>query len=1019
MFREHLGSLLLGTQKKGWRGMTKYDHVTPRHGAWAVVSALCASLCLAVATPAHAGKVGVAAAVNPDAFSSLSGVPNKQLNIGKSIFYNERIKTTTSGLVQVLLVDGSTFTVGPNSNLVIDKFVYDPKKKTGELVATFSKGSMRFIGGKLSKNAGGVKVNTPSGALAIRGGMFQGNTQKKIYSFLYGHSLTFRGRNGQTQTIFQPGYTLDLSRGGANVRPTTPEDTNVFMQALSSPATNTASTNSGNNGGEQQAGGGSETGGLTQTVSLQNLISDATSDATATEIDEQLAKQEQQAKNDPPVDPVVEDPPVDPEPLVVELRVLTPPDNYTAYGNRVPDPESAGILGGDDDPNVTADDFIWTFTIEDGRVVGNITGLVGTAEDGEGTVKLSPVGVNFPAVLDCLEIGICPVTDATISKDGVTKTYQGLAVLRNDFYVYDLVKTEEVDEGLPQTVLAFGGKGYDFGTPSGRTFTFLLTPDIQSESFAPFSNGGTAPVVEDDLNTPQPFVTPLLFKEKTDGTPESEAVWLQTSLYIKTTPRDDEAETEFDQQSFVNIALGGIDAETGGLVGARRGGSQVGGYDYQEEPQFPSCNDGVCNEPLSEKKSVVVVVRQPGEYSFSGDIASLADPDGSHFLGKDDPNLVLGFDSTGEVHNIAQDTSYDAADEFVGSTYHVAVGIGTLPPQSQSFDGTFDGYAAGMVESEIPAAGFTNSAASKDAGDFQIGFDKDANTLWADITVFDTATDVVDSYQLKLGDRGAEPQNRSAYVDDLHYAAIESGSGDAVTPFETASAASYLVSGDQLGVTQFFPETFDPQGVNADGSTYRPFCNDCDFIKWGAWGARVAFDNGDGTTGYVDNVHLGWWVAGDITPLVSLEALAAAGAEATYAGNAIGNVASRINSEAWSTYVAAGKLNMNWNFAERAGDFEIGKFDKANFPSSGGLTFRGDLSRPGEIQSHFAGNISGSLPNSAGNLSGVARGSFVNDRQGNLARGVIGNWNVGGNNYKATGIFAGSGRPPVPGPVPQ
>src|SRR5690554_4215858 len=90
------------------------------------------SLGFAAATgSAQADKVGVAAAVNPDAFSSLSGTPNQQLNIGKSIFYNERINTTASGLVQVLLIDGSTFTVGPNSDLVIDKFVYDPRKKTG------------------------------------------------------------------------------------------------------------------------------------------------------------------------------------------------------------------------------------------------------------------------------------------------------------------------------------------------------------------------------------------------------------------------------------------------------------------------------------------------------------------------------------------------------------------------------------------------------------------------------------------------------------------------------------------------------------------------------------------------------------------------------------------------------------------------------------------------------------------------------------------------------------------------
>ena len=73
--------------------------------------------------------------------------------------------------MQVLLVDGSTFTVGPGSDLVIDKFVYDPKKGTGQIAASFSKGVMRFVGGKISKNEGGVTVNTPAGALAIRGGI--------------------------------------------------------------------------------------------------------------------------------------------------------------------------------------------------------------------------------------------------------------------------------------------------------------------------------------------------------------------------------------------------------------------------------------------------------------------------------------------------------------------------------------------------------------------------------------------------------------------------------------------------------------------------------------------------------------------------------------------------------------------------------------------------------------------------------------------------------------------------------
>ena len=58
----------------------------PRGRLWGVsaTALLCLSLGLAALTgPAEAEKVGVAAAVNPDAFSSLSGSPQTQLNIGK------------------------------------------------------------------------------------------------------------------------------------------------------------------------------------------------------------------------------------------------------------------------------------------------------------------------------------------------------------------------------------------------------------------------------------------------------------------------------------------------------------------------------------------------------------------------------------------------------------------------------------------------------------------------------------------------------------------------------------------------------------------------------------------------------------------------------------------------------------------------------------------------------------------------------------------------------------------------
>ena len=202
--------------------------MTHRLSTLLLASASVAALSLAwVPSPALAEKVGVTSAVNPDAYSD--GAPVK---IGASVFYNQRINTDGSGLVQVLLVDGSTFTVGPGSDLVIDKFVYDPKKNKGEVVATFSKGMLRFVGGKISKNEGGVKINTPTGALAIRGGMAY--MTDRLYAFIYGDELVYKSfANGVVSRAFEIGTVIEVTSKGAITRPVFPYEIAKFMKAFS------------------------------------------------------------------------------------------------------------------------------------------------------------------------------------------------------------------------------------------------------------------------------------------------------------------------------------------------------------------------------------------------------------------------------------------------------------------------------------------------------------------------------------------------------------------------------------------------------------------------------------------------------------------------------------------------------------------------------------------------------------------------------------------------------------------
>jgi len=992
----------------------------------------------ASAGSARADKVGVAAAVEPDAFSSLSGTPNKQLNIGKSIFYNERINTTASGLVQVLLVDGSTFTVGPNSNLVIDKFVYDPNKKSGTLVATFSKGTMRFIGGKLSKNEGGVKVNTPAGALAIRGGMFQGHVSggHGTFSFLYGVSLTY-SNHGQTQTVYEPGYTLDTSSGTPTIRPTTPEDIQFVQSALSGPGTTVV--------------GGSSTPPvnnnipLTDTVSLQDLISDA----NQTQVQDNLQRDETPTTpTGTPTTPTGTPTTPAPTPVPITFRVLGSPGAYTAFpGTSEYTTNDAGVLGGGNHgdnpgPGPFTDDFTWTFSIVNGRFTGTVSGLLDancTNKDCTTieTHTISPAKVDFPAsfpAATCLN-GICPVTNGKITQNGVTQNYAGIAVLKQDFFAYQVLAGHYVpniglvadDSENPDPLLLIGGTRHQFDAPSGKLFTFQLTQDItQPDAFGPFASSDSTP------NGGTGAISPLLLLEQDNGGQEdsSHAVWLQTSFLV-----GDKDSPSFGE-SFVNIALGEWSPDSG-MTGARRGGSDL----------------------------------NTNNYSFSGDIASLAGPDGGHFLGSGDPNVVVGFDSTG-THNIGRDTPLNpdgtSVEQQSGSTYHVGVGTGTIEPRQQT-SGTFKGYAAGFMQ-QAGAEGAPATLMSTSPGDVKLSLDATTNTMTASINVGN-----VDSYG-EHADRlstllnlppeasnalfhllGAQPTLRenlefggsadnSAFIDNAIFAAFEKPGASTidetvqvthtetvqvphsefvwVTHTKTSWGHTYTYRALELQTTwttethtyqtpetqTYHPDDIQSYFVSADainanavlfpGQTVegpngleqkRAFCQNCSFIKWGAWGTRTSYTNYNEQQVNADT-HLGWWIAGDV---VSGSDMPLTGT-ASYAGDAIGTVASKQNGS-WNQYVATGDMNMDWNFAARGGTLSISHFD--------GKSFSGPMFAPGRA------NFSGPLGNLNTGIIGSASGSFVGSPgHGLTPAGVIGNFGVGNiqNTWKANGIFGGT-----------
>jgi hypothetical protein len=123
-----------------------------------------------VQTSGFAQEIGSAGAVNPASTGMPPGRPTRVLELGARVIHKERIRTTGSGSVQLIFLDKTTLNIGPNSDIVIDEFVYDPNRGSGQMAVSMAKGVLRFVGGNVS-HAGGATVKTPAATLGIRGGV--------------------------------------------------------------------------------------------------------------------------------------------------------------------------------------------------------------------------------------------------------------------------------------------------------------------------------------------------------------------------------------------------------------------------------------------------------------------------------------------------------------------------------------------------------------------------------------------------------------------------------------------------------------------------------------------------------------------------------------------------------------------------------------------------------------------------------------------------------------------------------
>lgn len=876
-------------------------------------------------------KVGVSSAVNTIA----TGVPPQQqprrLVIGQDVVFNERITTNAGGQTQLLFLDESSMTIGPNSDLTIDQFVYDPKSGTGRLAMSATRGLLRYVGGKLSKQDGAVTMRTSSATLAVRGGAFildtapQGPTDA---IFLYGKGLTATGlcgvpavQCGTPQTVFRPGFEIIISGPGAS--PSSPsavppgklaQDTDaldgrqggnggapVIPTDATVAASGIAQTISGNLPQSlQQSGQNSAPPGAPpqfqdyyspiypNTLPIQSTSNSssttgasATTQATSASSVSQVLGCISQNACDPTgttqvgvVAGTSPPAPVGGPNSVVSVGTMTNGfTNTTATTGGVPNAPAiafAGRLKNTNDPTVG---FV------DNTPANDIPYSGGMLSNGTFTGNFGSFGtISFP---------LAPGFNSIQGSSSALGAFTGSSFLSadNSFFYVNFTPTSQPGERL----FMFGGTpaAASLYQPTGATriFAFTVQPDGALQSNIPFIRGQAGGNLANATVSPFYVVAPATTAIG-DATTLAAARGLQASLAV--------SGTAAGQQSAIAVTAGEIGAlQSSGqpiFTGQLRGSSMLSasGTPTRLAAAVSSTVDGNGNSFYGSGGGISGFVLDQTAYqsgATAGTVGAASTPS-----------------TASETPLSGSATSYGFAQPALPTATPAGVGASRT---SQVLSGNFGGlmYTNAQPNPYIVVGGTV------------ISTDAVNNRLQAELVgTARSSSGGVNALNLQFGSLTGTA-GAQAFVDDHTFAATESP----VNPQQITIGESTLQSNGQLYLVSSGAAGVPTALFQQSGATP---CQ-CQYLQWGYWGGDLTTPTVGAAAGErIDRGHINTWVAGVETPLADIQNLMATRFQGTYNGAAIGSVFNNGQS-----YLATGGFSGTYNFGTQSGSMTISNFD--------------------------------------------------------------------------------------------
>ncbi len=173
-----------------------------------------------------ATQAGVSAAVRGNVdLTPVVDQAVRPIGSGEDVFLGDALKSHEDSGMQLMLLDETSLTMGPNAELTIDEFIYDPATGIGEITASLAEGVFRFVTGKTSQGQDkAMTLEVPFGTIGIRGTIGAvHNTALRSLIVLLGPGLNNNANErvgalditaqGKTVSLTRPGFGTIIAAG--------------------------------------------------------------------------------------------------------------------------------------------------------------------------------------------------------------------------------------------------------------------------------------------------------------------------------------------------------------------------------------------------------------------------------------------------------------------------------------------------------------------------------------------------------------------------------------------------------------------------------------------------------------------------------------------------------------------------------------------------------------------------------------------------------------------------------------